>query len=106
MNLNCSVANACPLISTNVTINDSLISNDEGTTTYYVAGGIAGAVIVGASFAALLFLNHRKNMQHVLEDSVWANAAVSNPLYRNLNSSYQNPLYRQPVQGNDEDLGY
>ena len=102
----CGVADVCPLTDTNVTINDSLTNNDGATSTYYIAGGISGAVLVGGAFAAFLFYNHRRSMDAILSDQVWANAAVSNPLYKNMNSTFDNPLYRRPKQEEDEDNGY
>lgn len=73
------------------------------TETASIIGGVTGFVVVGGAIAGGLLFSQRRYMKNVFDNSIWAQAAVTNPLYKDRTMRFENPLYRDPKADPDDD---
>lgn len=62
--------------------------------------GVLVACVIGGSLAVGLILTQRRHMKNVFDNSLWANSAVVNPLYKDRTLRFENPLYQDPKNVN------
>jgi len=96
--------NTCPNNAKDVSgeISAFTANSSGGADSSTIVIGAGGAVAFGMVIAGGLILAQRRHLKNTFDASIWANTAVTNPLYQDRTMKFENPLYRNPDAVEDE----